>query len=252
MRVALALLAGVLLVIALTFTHPQTSKAQGQYANGLLPPVPVPIDNPMTDAKINLGKQLYFEGRLSSDGTISCASCHRPDKAWADTEPVSEGVAHQKGSRNSPSASLLPGQTNYGAAITPEILQASDAEFSKIMGMLREIRAEVSKNEDVLDFADIAPRMTRMMIRKYAFFYQADVLMKEAAKLKQDDPAGARSRIGQALKLLRESDAEVMYLKNRFEYAAKQIGASPLDVKRMGNVHADIELKIKEAKAGLR
>lgn len=103
MRVALALFAGVLLAAVLTFTHPQTSKAQEFYANGLLPPVPVPIDNPMTDAKINLGKQLYFEGRLSSDGSISCASCHKPDKAWADTEPVSEGVAHQKGARNSPS-----------------------------------------------------------------------------------------------------------------------------------------------------
>lgn len=76
--------------------------AQGFYANGLLPAVPVPADNPQTDAKIRLGMQLYFDGRLSSDGSISCASCHRPDKAWADTEPVSEGVAHQKGSRNSP------------------------------------------------------------------------------------------------------------------------------------------------------
>lgn len=82
----------------------QSASAQNQiFANGLLPQVPIPIDNPMTDAKIHLGKQLYFDGRLSSDGTISCASCHRPDKAWADTEPVSEGVAHQKGSRNSPS-----------------------------------------------------------------------------------------------------------------------------------------------------
>ena len=78
--------------------------AQGQFANGPLPPVPVPFDNPQTDAKIRLGKQLYFEGRLSSDGTISCASCHDPKRAWADTgHAVSEGVAHQLGGRNSPS-----------------------------------------------------------------------------------------------------------------------------------------------------
>jgi len=80
------------------------ASANGEYlANGLLPQVPVPFDNPQTDAKILLGRQLYFDGRLSSDGTISCASCHKPDKGWADTEPVSEGVAHKKGGRNSPS-----------------------------------------------------------------------------------------------------------------------------------------------------
>lgn len=77
---------------------------QGQFlANGLLPPVPVPVDNPMTDAKIHLGKQLYFDPRLSRDNTISCASCHRPDAGWADTTPTSEGVEHKRGGRNSPS-----------------------------------------------------------------------------------------------------------------------------------------------------
>jgi cytochrome c peroxidase len=72
-------------------------------ANGPLPAVPVLIDNPQTDAKINLGRQLYFDGRLSSDGTISCASSHQPEKAWADTTPTSAGVGHKMGGRNSPS-----------------------------------------------------------------------------------------------------------------------------------------------------
>lgn len=72
-------------------------------ALGLLGPVPVPVDNPQTPEKIALGRQLFFEGRLSSDGTISCASCHEPDRAWADTTPVSAGVAHKLGSRNTPS-----------------------------------------------------------------------------------------------------------------------------------------------------
>jgi len=97
-----ALVTGIVLMV-LTVLCPPQSAAQGQlYANGPLPQVPVPFDNPQTDAKIRLGEQLYFDGRLSSDGTISCANCHRPDKGWADTEPVSEGVAHQKGGRNSP------------------------------------------------------------------------------------------------------------------------------------------------------
>jgi cytochrome c peroxidase len=65
--------------------------------------VPVPIGNPQTDAKIRLGRQLYFETRLSADNSVSCATCHKPDKGWADTTPVSEGVGHVKGGRNSPS-----------------------------------------------------------------------------------------------------------------------------------------------------
>lgn len=51
--------------------------------NGPLPPVPVPPDNPQTDAKVRLGAQLYFDGRLSADGTIICATCHDPKAARA-------------------------------------------------------------------------------------------------------------------------------------------------------------------------
>src|SRR5262245_45576767 len=45
-----------------------------------LKPVPVPADNPMTPEKVELGKQLYFDPRLSYDDTVSCASCHDPKK----------------------------------------------------------------------------------------------------------------------------------------------------------------------------
>jgi len=70
--------------------------------NGLLGPVPIPADNPQTPAKIALGKQLYFDKRLSSDNTVSCATCHDPADYWADTTLVSQGVAHRLGKRNSP------------------------------------------------------------------------------------------------------------------------------------------------------
>jgi Cytochrome c peroxidase len=72
-------------------------------SNGHLPAVTVPADNPQTEAKIRLGRQLYFDPRLSSDNTVSCVSCHKPEHGWADTGPVSEGVNHAKGGRNSPS-----------------------------------------------------------------------------------------------------------------------------------------------------
>lgn len=67
-----------------------------------LPPVPVPDDNPMTAAKVELGKLLYFDTRLSKDETISCATCHDPKLAWAEHKPTSEGVHKQFGARNAP------------------------------------------------------------------------------------------------------------------------------------------------------
>jgi cytochrome c peroxidase len=67
-----------------------------------LPAVPVPADNPMTAEKIELGKLLYFDKRLSKDGTVACATCHDPKSGWAETTPTSTGIGHQVGDRNSP------------------------------------------------------------------------------------------------------------------------------------------------------
>ncbi|MFW6169146.1 MAG: cytochrome-c peroxidase [Planctomycetota bacterium] len=67
-----------------------------------LPPVPIPDDNPMTAEKIALGKKLYFDPRLSKDGTISCATCHDPQMAWTEHRPTSEGFEGQVGDKNSP------------------------------------------------------------------------------------------------------------------------------------------------------
>jgi cytochrome c peroxidase len=58
--------------------------------------------NPLTRAKIELGRQLYFDGRLSSDGTISCASCHDPAEGFAKHTQFGIGVDGQQGGRNSP------------------------------------------------------------------------------------------------------------------------------------------------------
>jgi cytochrome c peroxidase len=62
----------------------------------------VPKDNPITRAKIELGRQLYFDERLSSDGSISCASCHVPTEGFAANTRFGVGVDGQTGDRNSP------------------------------------------------------------------------------------------------------------------------------------------------------
>jgi cytochrome c peroxidase len=63
----------------------------------------IPDDNPINAAKIELGRALYFDKRLSSDGTVACASCHIPAKGGTDNAPVSTGIRGQKGGRSAPS-----------------------------------------------------------------------------------------------------------------------------------------------------
>ena len=67
-----------------------------------LPPVVHPKDNAPTPEKISLGKQLYFDGRLSADNKVSCASCHDPAKGFSNGEQFATGVEGKKGGRNSP------------------------------------------------------------------------------------------------------------------------------------------------------
>jgi len=84
-------------------TEPGTEEATAAPEVPLgLPSLPVPEDNPMTAEKIALGKMLYFDKRLSKDNTISCATCHDPQMAWAEDEPTSTGIGDQVGGRNSP------------------------------------------------------------------------------------------------------------------------------------------------------
>jgi cytochrome c peroxidase len=62
----------------------------------------VPKDNPLTEEKIKLGKRLYFEKALSLDSTLSCASCHVPEKGFADPNRFSVGVNGKQGGRQAP------------------------------------------------------------------------------------------------------------------------------------------------------
>ncbi len=62
----------------------------------------IPDNNPLTAEKIELGKLLYFDKRLSKDQTIACASCHNPSHCFADSTPTSKGVGGLLGRRNSP------------------------------------------------------------------------------------------------------------------------------------------------------
>ena len=62
----------------------------------------IPPDNPVTAEKVALGRKLYYDKRLSRDGTQSCASCHDPEKGFSDGKKIAEGIGGKKGARNSP------------------------------------------------------------------------------------------------------------------------------------------------------
>jgi cytochrome c peroxidase len=67
-----------------------------------LAPLKHPEDNPLTEAKVALGKQLYFDKRLSKDMSVSCASCHDPAKGWSNADTFATGVDGQRGGRSAP------------------------------------------------------------------------------------------------------------------------------------------------------
>ena len=70
---------------------------------GLKGPPAVPRDNPVTAARVELGRRLFFDPVLSADGSMACASCHDPGHGFADPRRVSIGVRGQRGTRNAPS-----------------------------------------------------------------------------------------------------------------------------------------------------
>jgi cytochrome c peroxidase len=64
--------------------------------------MPVPEDNPLTAEKVDLGRRLFFDRRLSRDGSIACATCHDPDHAFADGQAIAMGISGRAGRRNAP------------------------------------------------------------------------------------------------------------------------------------------------------
>ncbi len=62
----------------------------------------MPADNPQTPEKISLGQKLFFDRRLSVDGTVSCSTCHDPARAFTERKPTSVGIKSRVGQRNAP------------------------------------------------------------------------------------------------------------------------------------------------------
>ena len=94
------------------------------YVPSGFPEPPMPEDNQFTEARWKLGKKLFFDPVMSSDLSVSCASCHKPELAFTDGKRVSEGVALRPGTRNAPSLANVayhPYYTREGGVPTLEM-----------------------------------------------------------------------------------------------------------------------------------
>ncbi len=92
---------GALILALAGFSAGSTSLCKAEPLG--LPPVPIPADNPQSPEKIALGDKLFHDARFSSDGTVSCSTCHANEKAFTDgPRKTSRGVGGQFGTRNAP------------------------------------------------------------------------------------------------------------------------------------------------------
>jgi cytochrome c peroxidase len=72
----------------------------------------IPGDNPMTGAKVALGRELFFDKRLSADGSLSCSTCHEPRFGFTDGKALPQGIYGRQGTRSAPT--LLNAMFNAG------------------------------------------------------------------------------------------------------------------------------------------
>ena len=111
----------------------------------------VPADNPMTTEKVELGRHLFYEPRLSITGEYSCASCHKQSLAFTDGKPVAVGSTDEKHSRNSMSLANIA----YNPVLTWANPLMTSLESQALIPMFGEHPIEmgmVGKEQDLIDW----------------------------------------------------------------------------------------------------
>ena len=105
--VHILVLLSIVLVAGMPSTNcaPQKTVVVDRARLQMFEPLPAEVEsqkNPITEAKVNLGRMLYYDTRLSKNQDISCNTCHDLAKYGVDGQPVSDGHKGQKGTRNAP------------------------------------------------------------------------------------------------------------------------------------------------------
>ncbi len=189
--------------------------------------------NPLTRAKIELGRQLYFDTRLSSDNTISCASCHHPVEAYGRHTQFGIGVDGQQGGRNSPvsynrilsGAQFWDGRAGsleeqaVGPIANPIEManthEAAVATLKSIPGYVAQFEAVFGKNGLTIDNVGKAIASFERVIVTGPSAYDYSEAFRKYSKLDPDD-----------LKLLLDSDEELAAEYNQAKQRAKSFPMS--------------------------
>ncbi len=163
----LVLLTVTLLLPFLCFAEESGFVQNGEWPLGLEPDFLVPIDNPITQSKVLLGKRLFFDKRLSKDKSISCATCHDPAQSFSNGKTVAEGVLGLKGTRNVPSViNRLFGRAQFwdgrsetleSQALAP-LLNPSEMAMSKEL-ILERLKADTVYQQLFEDAFDSVPTL---------------------------------------------------------------------------------------------
>lgn len=152
-----------------------------------LPPVPVPADNPITDAKVKLGRMLFFDNRLSGDLGTSCASCHDPRLGWGDGNALSRGYAGTQHWRNSQTIvnSAFLGKL-FWAGESPSLeAQAHSAASGNLAGngdpsMSEERLAQIPEYVRLFKEAFGGPPTYQYALKAIATFERADLISRDS------------------------------------------------------------------------
>ena len=153
-----------------------------------LPEVPVPADNPITPAKVELGRLLYFDNRMSGDVAVSCAFCHDPARGWGDDRDLSTGYPGTRHWRNSQTIvnSAYLQKLFWGGESTSLEAQAKSAITGNLAGngdpiMLEERMAQVPRYVELFKEAFGVARPTfPLALRAIATFERAELVSSDS------------------------------------------------------------------------
>jgi len=186
-------------------------------------PAPVtPADNPMNDAKVVLGRHLFYDERLSANGRMSCAICHRQDKAFTDGLAAATGVTGQQGARSAMSLTNVA----YLPTLTWANPQLTSLEVQSLVPLFGEHPVEMGmagREEAIFALLRADPVYQRLLPQAFpeqagdaAALYSLSTLTKAVAAFQrtllsfdspydryryggQPDAIGAAARRGEAL-----------------------------------------------------
>jgi cytochrome c peroxidase len=136
----------------------------------------IPKENPMTREKVELGKDLFFDKRLSADGSVSCSTCHDPKYAFTDGKSVAEGIHGHKGTRSAPS--ILNAVFNSGQFWDGRV---ESLEAQAMLPMINPDEMGNSSSDDVTARLASSPDYTRRFQQVFGGPVTADAISKAIA-----------------------------------------------------------------------